>query len=138
MSPRLDGLQWTVLGLSLGLGTALPGLETARRGWATWATNPATLLEDYVAGGLLLLGVWATVSRWRSAWPLVLLAGAYATGMMSSSFWKHLAPLAGQVAEPNQGLVLMVKALLWAASATVALGALRIVGRPAVIAGGAL
>jgi hypothetical protein len=44
----------------------------------------------------------------------MLVAAAYATGMMSSSFWKQLeAQLTGETWEDNQGVVIAFKLLLW-------------------------
>ena len=44
----------------------------------------------------------------------LLLAWAYVTGLMSSSFWYQLEETIRQTAsEPNNGLVVSVKFLLW-------------------------
>lgn len=96
------------------LGVLFPVLETARRGFAAWLTTPATLFEDYVAGALLLWAAFALARGWRSGWTVMLLAAAYTTGMMSSSFLKQLeAQLQGVSWEANQTLVVAIKALLW-------------------------
>ena len=96
------------------LGVLFPLLETLRRGFSAWLTTPVTLLEDYVAGALLL---WAAVflgQRRPSGWVVMLAAAAYTTGMMSSSFWKQLeAQLTGETWEDNQIVVIGVKRLLW-------------------------
>lgn len=96
------------------LGVLFPLLETLRRGFSAWLTTPVTLLEDYVAGALLL---WAAVSlgqRRPSGWVVMLAAAAYTTGMMSSSFWKQLeAQLTGETWEDNQIVVIGFKLLLW-------------------------
>lgn len=96
------------------LGLAFPVLETARRGFGFWLVRPVTMLEDYVAGALLLWGALALARRSPSGWIVMLAAAAYATGMMSSSFWNQLeAQFKGEAWEPNQALVVAVKALLW-------------------------
>ena len=96
------------------LGVLFPLLETLRRGLVAWLTTPVTLLEDYVAGALLL---WAAVflgQRRPSGWVVMLAAAAYTTGMMSSSFWKQLeAQLTGETWEDNQIVVIGFKLLLW-------------------------
>lgn len=72
-------------------------------------------MEDYVAGGLLLWAALALARRRPSGWVLMLAASAYATGMMSSSFWKQLeAQLTGETWEDNQGVVVGFKLFLWA------------------------
>ena len=96
------------------LGILFPVLETLRRGFGSWLHTPATMLQDYVAGGLLLVAVVAVLAGWRLAWPTMLAACAYATGMMSSSFWGQLeAQMTGVSWEANQALVVAVKSLLW-------------------------
>lgn len=96
------------------LGILFPLLETLRRGFGAWLHTPATMLQDYVAGGLLLAAVAAVLTGWRLAWPTMLAACAYATGMMSSSFWSQLeAQMTGVSWEANQTLVVAVKSLLW-------------------------
>lgn len=97
-------------------GLLFPVLETLRRGFGAWLERPVTMLEDYVAGGLLLAAA-GMLGRGRPlGWPLMLGASAYTTGMMSSSFWNQLeAQLTGVVWEEGQGLVVAIKAILWAA-----------------------
>jgi hypothetical protein len=96
------------------LGMLFPLLETLRRGLGAWLTTPVTLLEDYIAGGLLL---WAAVflAQGRAGGWVVMLAGAaYTTGMMFSSFWKQVeAQMTGETWEDNQGVVITFKLLLW-------------------------
>ena len=97
------------------IGILLPVLETARRGIGHWAVEFTTMFEDYVAGALLFVGAWATfrARSWGSTF--LLLAWAYFTGLMSSSFWWQLEEAIRQTSsEPNSLLVLVVKFLLWA------------------------
>jgi hypothetical protein len=96
------------------VGLLLPVLETARRGLGHWAVEFTTMFEDYVAGALLLLGAWATTRArpWGSTF--LLLAWAYFTGLMSTSFWWQLEETFRQtVSERNSVVVLVVKSLLW-------------------------
>jgi prolipoprotein diacylglyceryltransferase len=96
------------------LGVLFPLLETLRRGLGAWLTTPVTLLEDYVAGALLLWAAAFLAQRRPSGWVVMLAAAAYATGMMSSSFWKQLeAQLTGETWEANQGVVIAFKLFLW-------------------------
>ena len=96
------------------MGVLLPILETARRGISHWTINFTTMFEDYVAGALLLVGGWAAY-RSRSWGPVFLvLAWAYFSGLMTSSFVGQLEETLRQAAsEPNNMLVVVVKFLLW-------------------------
>lgn len=96
------------------IGILLPLLETYRRGINYWTVDFTTMFEDYVAGALLLVGAWASYQT-RSWGPrFLLLAWAYFTGLMSSSFWYQLEEtFRDTVSEPNNPLVLIVKFLLW-------------------------
>ncbi len=101
------------------LGALLPVLETCRRGISHWTVEFTTMFEDYVAGALLLIGAWASY-RARSWGALfLLLAWAYFTGLMSSSFWYQLEETIRQTSsEPNNFIVVIVKFLLWATCVT--------------------
>lgn len=96
------------------MGVLLPVLETARRSISHWAINFTTMFEDYVAGALLLIGGWAAY-RSKSWGPAFLvLAWAYFSGLMTSSFVGQLEETLRQAAsEPNNLLVVVVKFLLW-------------------------
>ena len=96
------------------MGVLLPVLETARRGISHWAINFTTMFEDYLAGALLLIGGWAAY-RSKSWGPMFLvLAWAYFSGLMTSSFVGQLEETLRQSAsEPNNLLVVVVKFLLW-------------------------
>ena len=97
------------------VGALLPVLETVRRGINHWTVEFTTMFEDYVAGALLLIGAWAA-SRARSWGAMfLLLAWAYFTGIMTSSFWYQLEDTIRQTSsEPNNFVVVIVKFLLWA------------------------
>ena len=100
---------------ALVLGVMLPVLETCRRGIQYWSVDFTTMFEDYVAGVLLLIGGWAAYRK-RPWGPIFLvLAWAYFTGLMSSSFWSQLEETLRQTSsEPNNSGVVIVKFLLWA------------------------
>ena len=101
------------------LGVLLPVLETMRRGFAHWQVDFATMLEDYVAGALLLAAGFAAW-RARPRTPLLLpIAWAYVTGMMTSSLLGQIAVTRrGVELEPNNPLVLGVKLALWGTAVT--------------------
>ena len=104
---------------AFAVGALLPVLETSRRGISHWLVDATTMFEDYVAGALLLIGAWACYSKRRWGSVFLVLAWAYFTGLMSSSFWNQLEETLRQtVTEPHNGLVLTVKFLLWAVSVT--------------------
>src|SRR5215211_887151 len=96
------------------IGVLLPLLETARRGITHWTINFTTMFEAYLAGALLLIGGWAAY-RSRTWGPVFLvLAWAYFSGLITSSFVGQLEETLRQTAsEPNNSLVVVVKFLLW-------------------------
>jgi hypothetical protein len=72
------------------------------------------MFEDYLAGALLLVGGWAAYrsKSWGSVF--LVLAWAYFSGLMTSSFVGQLEETLRQnVSEPNNLLVVVVKLLLW-------------------------
>lgn len=97
---------------AFAIGILLPLLETCRRGMGEWTGDFTTMFEDYVAGALLLIGAWAAHRSRHWGALFLVVAWAYVTGMMSSSFWYQLEEtLRGTVREPD--VVLAVKFLLW-------------------------
>ena len=99
---------------AFAIGLLLPLLETARRGISHWTINFTTMFEDYLAGVLLLVGGWAAY-RSKSWGPVFLvLAWAYFSGLITSSFIGQLEETLRQTAsEPGNLLVVIVKFLLW-------------------------
>jgi hypothetical protein len=98
------------------IGVLLPTLETIRRGITHWTVNVTTMAEDYFAGGLLLAAAFLSLRRKPSAPRLLLVAWAYVTGMMSSSFFYQVeTTIRGIDLEPRNSVVLAFKFFLWAA-----------------------
>jgi len=96
------------------IGVLLPVLETGRRGISHWAINFTTMFEDYLAGALLLVGGWAAYRSKSWGALFLVLAWAYFSGLMTSSFVGQLEETLRQTAsEPGNMLVLVVKFLLW-------------------------
>jgi len=96
------------------IGVLLPVLETGRRGISTWTVNFTTMFEDYLAGALLLVGGWAAYRSKSWGALFLILAWAYFSGLMTSSFVGQLEETLRQTASgPGNMLVLVVKFLLW-------------------------
>jgi len=101
------------------IGVLLPVLETARRGISTWTVNFTTMFEDYLAGALLLVGGWAAYRAKSWGALFLVLAWAYFSGLMTSSFVGQLEETLRQTAsEPGNLMVLVVKFLLWSVCVT--------------------
>ena len=100
---------------AFAIGTLLPVLETCRRGIGFWSVDFTTMFEDYVAGGLLLIGAWASYRRRAWGALFLVLAWAYVAGLLGSSFWSQLEEtLRHTASERDNLLVVVVKFLLWA------------------------
>jgi hypothetical protein len=96
------------------IGVLLPVLETGRRGISHWTVNFTTMFEDYFAGALLLVGGWAAYRSKSWGAMFLVVAWAYFSGLMISSFVGQLEETLRQTAsEPGNLLVLIVKFLLW-------------------------
>ena len=99
---------------AFAIGILLPLLETCRRGSGHWQVEFATMLEDYLAGALLLVGGVLSLRGSPRAPLLLVIAWAYVTGMMTGSLLGQIEEeIAGVGLEPNSGLVLAVKCGLW-------------------------
>jgi hypothetical protein len=102
---------------ALVLGILLPVLETYRRGFAHWQVEFTTMFEDYLAGALLLAAAWAAYRRSAAATALLLVAWAWLTAMMTTSFVDQVeVTIRGVDLEPMNTDVLVVKFLLLATS----------------------
>ena len=103
------------VGSGFVLGVLLPFLETCRRGIGEWAVDFTTMFEDYLAGGLLLVGAWAAYRRKPWGALSLVVAWAWLTGMMTGSFVGQVeATIRNTITEPHNPVVLTVKFLLLA------------------------
>jgi len=101
------------------IGVLLPVLETGRRGISHWTVNFTTMFEDYLAGALLLVGGWAAYKSKSWGALFLVLAWAYFSGLMTSSFVGQLEETLRQTgSEPGNLLVLVIKFLLWSICVT--------------------
>ncbi|HEY5884252.1 MAG TPA: hypothetical protein VIT88_06160 [Pyrinomonadaceae bacterium] len=101
------------------IGALVPVLETIRRGPTYWTVEFTTMFEDYVAGALLLIAAWLSYRSRRGGQVFLVLAWAYFSGLMSSSFWSQLEETLRQTAtEPHNPVVVAVKFFLWAVCIT--------------------
>lgn len=99
---------------AFAIGVLLPVLETVRRGFGHWAIDATTMLEDYLAGALLILGGLAATRRAAFAHALLLTAWASVSGMMTISLISQLEDTIRAVdLEPHNGAVVGFKLLLW-------------------------
>ena len=100
---------------AFAIGALLPVLETVRRGLSYWTVDFTTMFEDYVAGALLLIGAFSSHRSQRGGAVFLVVAWAYFTGLMSSSFWSQIEETVRQTSsEPHNLVVVIVKFLLWA------------------------
>jgi hypothetical protein len=96
------------------IGLLLPVLETIRRGLAHWTIDSTTMLEDYLAGLLLLTGAVATLHRRPIAAVLMLMVWSSVTFMMTLSLISQIEDtIRATDLERDNALVLTVKLLLW-------------------------
>ena len=103
---------------ALVIGLLLPVLETYRRGLAHWRVEFTTMFEDYLAGALLLLGAWAALRNRALARDMLIVAWAWVTGMMTISLVDQIeVTLREGSPEPDNAVVIGVKAALFATSA---------------------
>lgn len=108
------------------IGLLLPLLETYRRGFGHWRIEFTTMLEDYVAGGLLLVAAWAGFRRQTWARDALVVAWAWVTGMMTISVVSQVEDtLRTGSPEPDNAVVVVVKVLLLLVSASALVSALR-------------
>jgi hypothetical protein len=102
---------------AVAIGILLPVLETYRRGLGEWRIDFTTMVEDYLAGALLLVGAWAASRQRMGGSRVLLVAWAWVTGMMTISFIDQVeVTLRGVDLETGNTDVLIVKALLLAVS----------------------
>ena len=100
---------------AFAIGILLPALETCRQGLSSWG-DFTTMVMDYLAGALLLIGGWAAylVRPWGALF--LVVAWAWVTSMMSGSLWDQLEGTLRNIStEPHKSLIIIVKFLLWSA-----------------------
>jgi hypothetical protein len=109
--------------LAVAAGLFIPALETWRR-WGDWGDWPS-ILEDYIAGGFLILGAVSARRLLPKGPRLLAAAWGFATGMMYLSFVGQLMHLSS--ADPSgfpAACVVAVKGLFLLLSLLGLLGAL--------------
>jgi hypothetical protein len=74
--------------LALGFGVFLALAETCRR-WGNWPFLPF-LLDDWIAGMLLVYGGVRAGRDWASGRPFQVAGWGFASGMLYMSFFGHL------------------------------------------------
>jgi len=117
---------------ALVAGVVMPLLETWRR-WAEWGqlSKLPSILDDFVAGGFLILGAVMTRRNPASGRPYLAAAWGVASGMMYYSFFGQLV-LLGQP-DPSgvsPAAVVAFKGALFAGCLWCLGGALRIPREP--------
>lgn len=63
--------------------------ETARRGFSYFAVNATTMIEDYLAGAMLLWAAWTWFKGYGTRTANMAVAWAFATGGMFVPFSAH-------------------------------------------------
>jgi hypothetical protein len=93
---------------ALLLGTLLVLVETWRR-WGQWANWPS-ILDDYIAGGLLLYAWYAGRSSPARSRPYLMAGWGYTLGIAYMSFFGQLEETAAvDVSGYSTSVVLVVK-----------------------------
>jgi hypothetical protein len=110
------------------LGVLLPVLETVRRGIGHWAVEATTMLEDYLAGAVLLVAGVAALRGAKFANALLLAAWSGVASMMTLSLISQVEDTVRAVdLEPFNSVVLGFKLLLWVTSSAALVQAFRLV-----------
>jgi len=94
------------------LGVALPLLETARR--RTNFQPFAAYVDDWIAGGLLLLAAAAVTRGHRSGPPLLVAAWGVLCGGMYGSFFAQLRWSGDDISGLPNGMVVAIKGAVFA------------------------
>ena len=111
---------------AFAIGILLPLLETYRRGIQHWRVEFTTMFEDYLAGALLLVAAWGASRQRVWSRDALVIAWAWMTGMMTTSLISQLEDTIRESSpEPDNALVIGVKAALFAISAWALLSTLR-------------
>lgn len=86
--------------LAIFLGIITPLIETYRR-WSTWQADPPSFFDDYLLGGLLLLGAWQVRKNAATGQKYLTLAWGFAFGMIYSSFFHQLRMIGTVESDPS-------------------------------------
>ena len=107
------------IGAAFAIGILLPVLETYRRGVGYWRVETTTMLEDYLAGVVLIFAGWAATRRTRFGATILLVAWAGVTAVMTLSLISQIEDTIRAVElEPHNPVVLCAKTMLWLVCAT--------------------
>lgn len=118
------------VGAAFTVGVLLPVLETMRRGFGHWSIEATTMLEDYLAGLVLLIAGLAARRGASFAGALLLAAWAGVSTMMTLSLISQVEDTLRAVdLEPGNDVVLGFKLLLWATCAVALVRSFRAVAR---------
>ena len=99
--------------LAIVVGIVTPVLETVRR-WSTWQESPAAFFDDFILGGLLLLGAWRVSKDVRTGQKYLTAGWGFMCGMVYPSFFGQLEAMrAGEIdpAPISSEAVLVVKGI---------------------------
>jgi hypothetical protein len=111
---------------AVAIGVLLPTLETYRRGMGHWRVEFTTMFEDYLAGALLLVAAWGALRSRVWARDGLLIAWVWVTGMMTTSLVSQIEDTVREGSpEPDNALVIVIKTLLFAVSASALVATLR-------------
>lgn len=93
--------------------------ETARRGVSYFSINATTMLEDYVAGLVLLLAAFAWNKKLAGGGIIMVAAWAYVAGGMFVPFFAHFEAWLRQETFRSDHLhtdmnAVLLKAIVWA------------------------
>jgi hypothetical protein len=101
---------------AFGIGAFIPVVGTyvdyCQRGYKiSWADLGGNL-DDYLAGGVLLLAGWALARTWPMAALYLTAAWAYMTSLMVSSFWGQVQDTLRGQPDPENGVILCGKFMI--------------------------
>ena len=113
------------------MGVFLIVAETLRRGTEYWSIYATTIIEDYLAGALLLMAAVCWTKKSMVSTKLMPAAWAYTLGMMSTAFIGHLeAWMRGITIRPSHPHsdfdAVVIKGLIWGISLVCLIISLRV------------
>ena len=102
------------------IGGLIPVLATClhfcRHGFSLSLADLTGNLPDYLAGGLLLFAAWASIPARSFAPVFLVLAWAYCTSLMASSFLGQIEDTLRGQAEPENAIIILSKLGILSAS----------------------